>query len=132
MNLQEFKKKLLKNPEFAKEYYKKDLAFDIGNMVIEARISRGITQVQLAKTVGTKQPGIARLERGESLPSISLLDKVAKALDTNLSVFFSKIPYVVDVVETANNNLILGDEKIYTKFNAVSFSETNFVVNLSK
>lgn len=107
MNLQEFKKKLLKDPEFAREYYKKDLAFDIGNMVIEARISRGITQTQLAKIIGTKQPGIARLERGESMPSLSLLDKVAKALGTNLSVYFSKENHA-HFVETKNKTVFVG------------------------
>ena len=49
MNLQEFKKKLLKNNNFAKEYYKKDLAFNIGNMVIEARISRGLPKHNLQR-----------------------------------------------------------------------------------
>lgn len=126
MNLQEFKNKLLKNPKFAN--HKKDLAFDIGNMVIEARISRGITQIQLAKTVGTKQPSIARLERGESLPSMSFLDKVAKALDTNLSVYFSKKGYVFDTVSATNTDLFVNNEKIPTYFSITSFSETSSVI----
>ena len=128
MELQELKKKLLKKPEFAKEYYKKDLAFNIGNMVMEARISRDITQARLAKMVGTKQPSIARLERGESLPSMSFLYNVARALKTNLNVYFSEVYYVVDVIETANNDWIKNDEKAYSKFNINYFSKTNSVI----
>lgn len=133
MELKELKKELLKKSEFAKEYYKKDLAFDIGNMIIEARISRDITQAKLAKMVRTKQPSIARLERGESLPSINFLDRVAKALKTNLSVCFSNVPYVVDVVETKTTNktikdyFVSSDLENYTKFNTMFFSETNSV-----
>lgn len=126
MNLQEFKKKLLKNPKFAN--HKKDLAFDIGNMVIEARISRDITQAQLAKIIGTKQPGIARLERGESMPSLSLLDKVAKALSTNLSVYFSEKSYVFDIRETIDTDLVVNNEKIPTYSSITSFSETSSVI----
>lgn len=128
MELKKLKEELIKDPEFAREYYKKDLAFDIGNMVIEARISRGITQTQLAKIIGTKQPGIARLERGESMPSLSLLDKVAKALGTNLSVYFSKKNYVFDIIETIDTDSLVNNEKITTYFPITSFSETSSVI----
>ena len=101
-------------------------------MVIEARISRGVTQTQLAKMVGTKQPSIARLERGESFPGISFLDKVAKALKTNLSVCFSNMSYAVDIIETTNKTtkdyFVSSDGENYTKFNTMSFSETNSVI----
>jgi len=102
MNLRDFKKKLLKNPKVV--ILNKDLAFNIGNMIIEARVSRGMTQKELAKKISTKQPSIARLERGESMPSLSLLDKVAKALKTNLSVYFTEKSYVRDFIETMENN----------------------------
>jgi transcriptional regulator with XRE-family HTH domain len=36
--------------------------------------------------VGTRQPSIARLENGSSLPSISFLQKVAAALDARIEV----------------------------------------------
>jgi transcriptional regulator with XRE-family HTH domain len=47
---------------------------------------RGLTQTQLAELVGTRQPSIARLENGSSLPSISFLQKVAAALDARVEV----------------------------------------------
>lgn len=88
MNLKDLKKELHKNPEFKKEYEKYDLAFEVGQMLIEARIIKGITQEKLAEMISTKQSGIARAERGITLPSLSFLEKIAKALKTSLIVRF--------------------------------------------
>lgn len=88
MNHKEFKQKLLKGSKFRKEYYKKDLAFEIAHMLIEARIIKGITQEKLAKLLKTKQPSIARVESGDSLPSLNFLEKIANALDTTLRISF--------------------------------------------
>jgi len=84
MKLEDFKKELLKKPEFKKEFQKFDLAFEIGQMLIEARIIKGVTQEKLAKMMGTKQSGIARAESGKYLPSLSFLQKIAKAFNTIL------------------------------------------------
>ncbi len=56
----------------------------ISQMVELARLEKGLTQAELAKKVGTKQPSIARLESGETPPSILFLNKIAKALNTHL------------------------------------------------
>lgn len=82
MNTQELKKKLLKNRKLAREYERYDLAFEISEMVVDVRVKLGITQKQLAKKVGTKQPSIARLENGRTLPSLSFLEKIANKLGT--------------------------------------------------
>ena len=84
MNLKEYKKLALQNEAFRKEYERYDLAFEIGQMVIEARIVKGITQAELAKLIKTQQPSIARLENGNTLPSLTLLERIAKALGTSL------------------------------------------------
>jgi DNA-binding XRE family transcriptional regulator len=57
-----------------------------GYQIARLRILRGLTQIQLAEMVGTRQPSIARLENGSSLPSISFLQKVAAALDARIEV----------------------------------------------
>jgi transcriptional regulator with XRE-family HTH domain len=38
--------------------------------------------------VGTRQPSIARLENGTSVPSLSFLDRIAKALDARIELNF--------------------------------------------
>ena len=84
MNWRNFKKKLLENEEFKKEYSKYDLAFEIGEMVTDARVKLGLTQTQLAELAKTQQPSIARLENGTTLPSLSFLENVAKCMGTYL------------------------------------------------
>jgi transcriptional regulator with XRE-family HTH domain len=54
--------------------------------LIRLRIERGLTQAELAELVGTKQPSIARLERGDSEPSLTFLRKVAAALGARLEI----------------------------------------------
>jgi ribosome-binding protein aMBF1 (putative translation factor) len=85
MNLKQFKKELLKNKEFKKYYFDNtDMAFFVSDMVLDARVKRRLTQFELAKRIGTKQSSIARLELGKSLPSLSFLSKIAKALKADL------------------------------------------------
>lgn len=50
------------------------------------RLQRGMTQAELARLVGTTQPGISRLESGAYNPSVALLRKVAAALGARLEV----------------------------------------------
>jgi HTH-type transcriptional regulator/antitoxin HipB len=59
-----------------------------GYQVARLRIQRGLTQTQLAELVGTRQPSIARLENGTSVPSLSFLDRIAKALDARIELNF--------------------------------------------
>ncbi len=48
--------------------------------VIEAREARGISQRELAKLSGVKQPAIARLERMQATPQIITLFKLLSPL----------------------------------------------------
>lgn len=84
MNLQDLKNELLQDPEFRKEYYKNDIKLDTALMVEQARIISGLTQAQLAKKMRTKQAAISRAESGNYLPSLSFLERMAKALGTEL------------------------------------------------
>lgn len=84
MKFQEFKKSILQERIRSGRERPEDLAFEIGLNVFETRIKRGMTQKELARKVGTKQPSIARLENGSSPPSLLFLEKVAKALGGKL------------------------------------------------
>jgi len=86
MGLKSLRKKLLQDPEFRKEYYNSDdWSLETALIIKEARIKKGLTQKELAKRMGTKQPSIARLENGTSIsPSLDFLSRAAKALNINL------------------------------------------------
>lgn len=61
----------------------------IAQLIYDARVAAGLTQAQLAKLIGTKQPVIARLEdadyRGHSL---TMLQRIAEALNQRLELRF--------------------------------------------
>lgn len=89
MNLKQYKQKALKDPTYRKEYVKHNLAFEIGQTILSQRIEMGYSQKKLAALVKTKQPSIARLENGNSLPSLGFLSKIAKVLGiTRMTITF--------------------------------------------
>ncbi len=60
---------------------------DIALKIREARLSRSLSQEQLARRIGVSQPMIARLEReGNMSASVRTLAKVASALDYELKL----------------------------------------------
>ncbi len=72
------------------DYYKKedldreDFEFEVSYLVTELRLKFGLTQAELAKKIGTKQPSIARMESGAELPSLRILKKIADALKVKI------------------------------------------------
>jgi transcriptional regulator with XRE-family HTH domain len=86
MDWKEHKKRLLKDPEFKKEYKALEPEYKLAAALIRLRLAKGLTQEQLAKLLNTKQESIARLESGGSLPSLSTVKRVADALDAELEI----------------------------------------------
>src|SRR3989344_1180766 len=87
----EVEKQLLKKKGFRDAYYRKDQDFDVAKQIIMARVSQGLTQKELAKRIGTKQPSIARLESGLYSSSLKMLRAVADALHLDLDIRFSNM-----------------------------------------
>jgi len=80
------KKDFLRNKKIKREYDKLKPEFDAIAEVMQRRIDSGITQAQLAKKIGTKQSAIARFESGDYNPTLSMLNKIANALDAKLKI----------------------------------------------
>jgi predicted transcriptional regulator len=83
---EEFEAELLKKPGICKEYEALKPRYDMIRSLIERRNQLQISQTQLAKIVGTKQPAISRLEKGDYNTTLSTLFKVASALDLDISL----------------------------------------------
>jgi len=81
-----FKAKALKNPVTKAEYDSLAPEYEMVKTIIAERTKRGWSQTELAQAVGTRQPVISRLERGEGNPSLHTLQRIAKALDLSLKV----------------------------------------------
>jgi len=83
---EEFETELLRKPGIRKEYQALQPRYDMIRSLIERRNQLQITQKQLAEIVGTKQPAISRLEKGDYNTTLSTLFRVADALDLDISL----------------------------------------------
>jgi ribosome-binding protein aMBF1 (putative translation factor) len=82
----QFKTKVLKDPVIKAEYEALGPEYEVVKTIIKERVKRGWSQTELAQAIGSKQPVISRLEQGNGNPSLSTLQKIAKALDLSLQV----------------------------------------------
>jgi transcriptional regulator with XRE-family HTH domain len=75
--------------------------FDMKGKSIVARVRRiaGLTQQELAARAGTSQSAIARLESGQSSPTIATLERLAAAADCVLRIDFVPKAAIDPVVE---------------------------------
>lgn len=63
--------------------------YQLGRAVRERRLALGLSQSQVASRAGMTQPALSRLEAGGVIPTIPLLDRIAAALDTGLTIRFN-------------------------------------------
>jgi ribosome-binding protein aMBF1 (putative translation factor) len=82
----QFKSKALKNLAVKAEYEALGPEYELVKTIVKERINRGWSQTQLAEAIGSRQPVISRLEQGNGNPSLSTLQKIAKALDLSLQI----------------------------------------------
>ena len=86
MNWKEVRKQMLADPKVKREYDALEPEFQLARSLISQRLAKGWSQRELADRVGTKQPVISRLESGATKPSLTLLERVARALDADVVV----------------------------------------------
>lgn len=80
--------KWMKDPGYRREYERLESEFEIAQQILDARIKRKITQEELAKRMGTGQAVISRLERANAKPSLSLIQRLAEALNLRFELKF--------------------------------------------
>ncbi|WP_017326270.1 helix-turn-helix domain-containing protein [Synechococcus sp. PCC 7336] len=86
--IQDLHQKWSADPEYLAEYQQLGEEFEIAKALIEARVSAGLTQAEVAKRMKTTQSVIARLEGGRSNPSTGTLEKFAAATGKKLQIRF--------------------------------------------
>lgn len=145
MELNKLKENLIKNnKKFRKEYLKDDLAFGISRLVSNLRAYEEIDQTKLARLVGTKQSGISRLERGNTLPSLSFVQKIATKLNYKIQISFISnktgsifntdgsvnIPQVeIGIIKQRNRILNSNSQTIFTDIKSPYYSIPNCYQN---
>ena len=78
----------LKKTTFKNEWDQGELEYQLMMMILKARNEQHLTQSELAERTGIRQSNISRIEKGQSLPSISTLNKIAHGLGKQLEIRF--------------------------------------------
>ena len=66
----------------------------LGMKVASARKAAGLTQAELAREVGTKQAAISKIETGRVVPTLPVLDRIARALGSTIVITLGPEPEV--------------------------------------
>ncbi|CAN5374598.1 helix-turn-helix transcriptional regulator [soil metagenome] len=82
----DLKKRLMKNPQFRKEYVAAETEFSVIESLVRARTQAKLSQSELARRLGTTQSSIARLEGGGVSPSLAMLRRYAEATGKKLTI----------------------------------------------
>lgn len=84
----DFLNEQLQDEEFRKEYNDMQPEMDVIKAIVNARISKNLTQKELAQRTGINQADISKLEHGTRNSSINLLKKLAEGMDMALKIEF--------------------------------------------
>lgn len=85
----ELRKELMSDPGVKKAYEDLQPEFAIVQTIIDARVKKKISQEELAKRMGTGQAVISRLENANAKPSLSLIKRLANALNLKVELHFT-------------------------------------------
>lgn len=78
----------LKNPAFQQEWEASEAQYRLIDLLIAERLKQDLSQRDLARRAGIKQPSLARIESGSVMPSLQVLARLAKGLGTHLTISF--------------------------------------------
>jgi ribosome-binding protein aMBF1 (putative translation factor) len=81
-------KESLKDPKFRKAWEESEPEYLIADAMIRKRLAKKLSQRDLAKKVKTTQAVISRVESMNANPSLSLLKRIASALDSKITLGF--------------------------------------------
>ncbi|MFC9969009.1 MULTISPECIES: helix-turn-helix domain-containing protein [Nocardia] len=82
----EMRDRRLREPGAAEAYAAAKLAYELGRDIRRMREDRGWTQSVLADAAEMTQSAVARFEAGGTIPSLPVLERLARALDADLVV----------------------------------------------
>jgi len=101
-NFDRYLEEQLADPAFAARFKQAGEAWDVALQIAEARNRAGLTQGELARRLKTSQQQISRLESpGYEGHSLSMLRRVATALNARVQVRFEPAPQAPRVAEKA-------------------------------
>jgi HTH-type transcriptional regulator/antitoxin HipB len=78
-----------RDPEYARLWAEYAIARTIAQQLIKYRLANNLSQEELARRVGTSHSQISRLESGQHHSSVATLEKIADALELDLTITFT-------------------------------------------
>ncbi|MDR6720891.1 helix-turn-helix transcriptional regulator [Paenibacillus sp. 2003] len=72
----------------------------VGGNIRTTRQKRGLSQERLALKAGLNTSYLGQIERGEKSPTISVIDKIASALDVNIKDIFETNLELENIITT--------------------------------
>lgn len=83
------------------------IAMNIGTTIRGYRLQKGMSQGDIEKRTGLLRCYLSRVENGHTIPSLETLQKIARALDLQLSEFFAE-----EIIGKEMSGLNLGEDEI--------------------
>jgi transcriptional regulator with XRE-family HTH domain len=83
------------------------ISINIGTTIRGYRLQKGLSQGDIEKRTGLLRCYLSRVENGHTVPSLETLQKIARALDLQLSEFFAE-----EIIGREMSSLNLGEDEI--------------------
>jgi len=88
-NYEKHLKEQFKNKTFKKEFDKEYQRLQVAYKILQTRKKKRMSQVDLAKKIGTTQSVVARMESGKQNLSVDTLSKIANAFGCEVKIGFA-------------------------------------------
>lgn len=86
VDFDDMKREALKDKNFRKEYEALDFEYQIIRALIKTRLNKKFSQRDLAKMTGMHQSAIARIESGNSSPTLTVISRLLSELGAKVSI----------------------------------------------
>ncbi len=87
VTLDDWLKEELKDEGFRLLWNEREAAYKVARELLRLRRQQGLSQSEVARRAGLKQPAVARLESGAVKPTLDTLQRVAHALGREVEVY---------------------------------------------
>jgi DNA-binding XRE family transcriptional regulator len=83
-------KEELRDEGFPLRWHEREVAYKIAQELLRLRKRQGLSQTEVARRAGLKQPAIARLESGAVKPTLDTIQRVAQVLGRQVEVSLAR------------------------------------------
>lgn len=77
---------------------------EVGDTIRELRKEKHLSQEKLADVINSHQVYISEIEKGIKLPSLIIINNIAKAFDMSLTHFMSRVEKKLEKSDTQEND----------------------------